>query len=84
MVLVAVRFIDIAIFCSLGALWVGGIVFIAVLYRWIVRFEREERDRASSLAASVEATPVPAPGRKGTTPSPSRRLPAGQLRPGTP
>lgn len=42
MVLVAVRLIDVAIFGSLGGLWIGGAVFIAVLYRWLFRFEREQ------------------------------------------
>lgn len=37
MSLLAVRAIDLAIFGTLGALWVGGAVFIVVLYRWIAR-----------------------------------------------
>jgi hypothetical protein len=37
MTLLALRAIDVAIFGTLGALWVGGAVFIVVLYRWIVR-----------------------------------------------
>ncbi|MCA9708003.1 MAG: hypothetical protein KDK70_19275 [Myxococcales bacterium] len=41
MTLLAVRLIDLAIFGSLGALWIGGAVFIVVLYRWILRFEAE-------------------------------------------
>lgn len=40
MVLLAVRAIDVAIFGTLGGLWIGGAVFIVVLYRWIARFER--------------------------------------------
>lgn len=40
MLLLAVRAIDVAIFGTLGGLWVGGAVFIIVLYRWIARFER--------------------------------------------
>jgi hypothetical protein len=40
MPLLAVRLIDLAIFGSLGALWIGGATFIWLLYRWILRFER--------------------------------------------
>jgi hypothetical protein len=40
MPLLAVRLIDLAIFGSLGALWIGGATFIVLLYRWILRFER--------------------------------------------
>lgn len=39
--LAAVRPIDLAIFGSLGLLWIGGLVFIVVLYRWIRRFDAE-------------------------------------------
>ena len=42
MTLLAVRLIDLAIFGSLGGLWIGGAIFIVVLYRWILRFERGE------------------------------------------
>ena len=51
MALLAVRLIDLAIFGSLGGLWLGGAAFIVVLYRWILRFEREQ-----------EQQPVPIPG----------------------
>jgi hypothetical protein len=40
MFLLAVRAIDIAIFGTLGGLWLGGALFIFVLYRWIARSER--------------------------------------------
>lgn len=40
MFLLAVRAIDVAIFGTLGGLWLGGAVFIFVLYRWIARNER--------------------------------------------
>jgi hypothetical protein len=40
MTLLAVRALDLAIFATMGSLWVGGAIFIVVLYRWIVRFER--------------------------------------------
>jgi nitrate reductase NapE component len=36
-----IRFIDLAIFGSLGALWVAGFGFIVLLYRWIRNYERE-------------------------------------------
>jgi len=42
MPLLAVRLIDLAIFGSLGALWIGGATFIVLLYRWILRRERGE------------------------------------------
>lgn len=40
MFLLAIRVIDVAIFGTLGGLWLGGGVFILVLYRWIARSER--------------------------------------------
>jgi hypothetical protein len=40
--LIAVRPIDVAILGTLGALWLGGALFIYVLYRWIIRYERAE------------------------------------------
>ena len=62
MALIAVRLIDLAIFASLGTLWIGGAIFIVVLYRWILRFERE-RDPIAPDAVPVEAelaaTPEP-------------------------
>lgn len=39
--LLAVRAIDLAIFGTLGSLWLFGATFIYVLYRWIVRYERD-------------------------------------------
>lgn len=36
----AVRPIDLAIFFSLGTLWIFGATFIVLLYRWIIRFEK--------------------------------------------
>ncbi|MEX1361877.1 MAG: hypothetical protein AB1Z98_02055 [Nannocystaceae bacterium] len=46
-----------AIFGSLGTLWVGGAVFIVVLYRWILRYERQQGPIAP------DAVPVTAPPR---------------------
>ncbi|NVB36260.1 hypothetical protein G6O69_00350 [Pseudenhygromyxa sp. WMMC2535] len=42
--LALVRPIDLAIFGSLGGLWIFGATFIFVLYRWIFRFEKEQRE----------------------------------------
>jgi hypothetical protein len=36
-----VRSIDFAIFGSLGTLWVAGLWFTVLLYRWILKSERE-------------------------------------------
>ena len=59
MALMAVRFIDVAIFGTLGGLWLGGAVFIVFLYRWILRWEREQDP------TTLEPVPVvdPAPSR---------------------
>jgi hypothetical protein len=38
--LIAVRAIDVAIFGSLGALWGLGAVFIYLVWRWVIRYER--------------------------------------------
>jgi len=54
MPLVAVRLIDLAIFGSLGALWIGGAVFIVVLYRWLFRFEREQDPTRPDAVPVVE------------------------------
>ena len=53
LVLVSVRLIDLAIFASLGGLWIAGSLFIVALYRWILRFERGSRD-ASQIVTAVE------------------------------
>lgn len=59
MVLVAVRLIDLAIFASLGVLWIGGAVFIVVLYRWLFRFEREQDPtRPDAVPVVPDAVPV--------------------------
>jgi hypothetical protein len=56
MVLLAVRAIDVAIFGTLGGLWIGGAVFIVLLYRWIARFERS--GVPSDGAGAVTTRPV--------------------------
>ena len=59
MPLLAVRLIDLAIFGSLGALWIGGATFIVLLYRWILRFERGDGPTMQT-GAPVLAEPEPA------------------------
>lgn len=65
MVLLAVRAIDVAIFGTLGGLWIGGAVFIVLLYRWILRFERSgmPSDGAGAVTSKpvVVSPPTPAP-----------------------
>lgn len=58
MPLLAVRLIDLAIFGSLGALWIGGATFIWLLYRWILRFERGD---GPNTEAGVPVLAVPEP-----------------------
>lgn len=62
MTLLAVALIDLAIFGSLGGLWIGGTVFIVVLHRWILRFERGEgpADSAGETTSSVPSVSVKA------------------------
>jgi hypothetical protein len=59
MTLLAVRLIDLAIFGSLGGLWLGGAAFIVVLYRWILRFERGDGP-TTEAGVPVLAKPEPA------------------------
>ncbi len=56
MILLAVRAIDVAIFGTLGGLWIGGAIFIVVLYRWIIRFERS--NPPDDGANAIPAAPV--------------------------
>lgn len=72
MVLLAVRAIDVAIFGTLGGLWIGGAVFIVVLYRWILRYERAEQPPAGTQAVIAEPEPrKPAPTKPVLHPSSS-------------
>jgi hypothetical protein len=57
MSLLAVRPIDLAIFATMGALWVGGAVFIVLVYRWILRYEREN-DPPDAVHPRSTPTPV--------------------------
>lgn len=61
MPLVAVRFIDIAIFGSLGTLWIGGFIFIVVLYRWLLRYEREQGPTTPDALVVEQPKPEPEP-----------------------
>jgi hypothetical protein len=38
--LIATRAIDYAIFGTLGTLWAVGAVFIYLVWRWVIRYER--------------------------------------------
>jgi hypothetical protein len=38
--LIAMRAIDLAIFGTLGTLWAVGAVFIYLVWRWVIRYER--------------------------------------------
>ncbi|MEM9461293.1 MAG: hypothetical protein AAGF11_44425 [Myxococcota bacterium] len=75
MTLLAVRLIDLAIFGSLGALWIGGAVFIVVLYRWILRFEASTPPSGADVVPKTpEPTPTLAP-----TPELASAVPVPQL-----
>lgn len=54
MPLLGMRLIDLAIFGTLGSLWVGGAFFLYFLYRWVIRFERD----GGSPPAQLEPEPV--------------------------
>lgn len=56
--LVAVRAIDLAIFGTLGGLWLFGATFIYVLYRWIARYERDNGIDGGASAQPVSAKPA--------------------------
>ena len=61
MTLLAVRAIDLAIFGTMGSLWVGGAIFIYVLYRWIAKYERDENTSQPPLPRPVRVEePEPA------------------------
>lgn len=62
-----VRPIDLAIFGTLGLLWIGGVLFIVALYRWIARYEREQDPRGGELEPIERPTP-PVPAMPHTSP----------------
>lgn len=62
MTLLAARPVDFAIFFTMGGLWLFGAVFIVLVWRWFLRFERRE---GSSFDPPVEQRrPVPPPRAK--------------------
>ncbi len=67
MALMAVRFIDVAIFGTLGGLWLGGAVFIVFLYRWILRWEREQDPTNLEPVPAVEPTVADASARSSSS-----------------
>ena len=70
--LLAVRFIDLAIFGSLGTLWIAGATFIFLLYRWIIRFEADGRSAGGApRERAVEAVREPKPERPSPLPAPA-------------
>lgn len=68
--LIAVRPIDLAILGTLGALWLGGALFIFVLYRWIIRYERAQGGGDPTGIATSEA--LEAADAKTRTPEPKQ------------
>lgn len=60
MAFIALRFIDLAIFGTLGGLWIFGLVFIVTLYRWIRRYERDD-GQAPPVPTATEPKPDPSP-----------------------
>jgi hypothetical protein len=53
MILIGTRLIDLAIFGTLGTLWVGGAIFIVTVWRWVIAFEREEGGTPSQPAVTA-------------------------------
>lgn len=60
MALAAIRLIDLAIFGTLGTLWIGGLLFIVALYRWIRRYEHAQGtdSQVRPPTPAVEPTPI--------------------------
>lgn len=72
--LLAVRVIDLAIFATMGSLWLGGAVFIYFVWRWVIRYERQtEGPSVESDMAQPRPHTVPK-----VRPRPSRVLPIGK------
>lgn len=70
MCMLAVRLIDLAIFGSLGVLWIGGATFIVLLYRWILRLER---GNGPTTEAGVPVHAKPGSGSRERVPGRVRR-----------
>lgn len=75
MTLIAVRFVDVAIFGTLGTLWIGGLVFIIALYRWIIRIERERKAIVPASSTAGVVRPESSAPVVSTTPRPRAALP---------
>jgi hypothetical protein len=71
--MIAVAFIDLAIFFTIGALWIFGTGFIIVLYKWIAGFEAAEAQRLAAAAPAATEVDV-APSSLGTNAVPEERL----------
>lgn len=56
--LLAARWIDLAIFGTLGTLWVGGAAFIYVLYRWILLYERSPAHAVTRPTVDDQSAPL--------------------------
>lgn len=54
----AARPIDVAIFGTLGLLWIFGALFIVALYRWIRRFEHEQDPHGPDLVPRTIVVPA--------------------------
>ncbi len=72
MVLLAVRAVDVAIFATLGLLWIFGALFIVALYRWILRYERSDRSPPDAYAVTAEPAPSKPRANPGLHPSSSQ------------
>jgi hypothetical protein len=64
MTLLALRLVDVAIFGTLGTLWIGGATFVFLLWRWVI-----VRERAELAAVAVEVPEPPAARLRPRTPS---------------
>lgn len=57
MSLLALRFLDVAIFGSMGGLWIFGATFIYFVWRWAMRTE-EERSKPQMQAGDPPVPPA--------------------------
>lgn len=55
-----IQLVDVGIFFSMGALWVLGATFIVLVWRWVIRYERENPDK-------LNRPPVPRPAAPNTS-----------------
>ncbi len=66
MLLLGMRLLDFAIFGTLGTLWLGGAVFVVLLWRWVIRFERGDDVppvKPEPMAQAVRPEPTRPPTR---------------------